>query len=129
MHTYILFMHNTLCVCLCTIFVQILWRIHAQKLSYCIIKWKNNTFPQKGKQLRCAISELHSPPPPFQKFPPPGLVYMKKGGLREDMFHRSCKPLLYVCDSMYTCLFRRISCHRFGTGVWQGSCFAISGFI
>lgn len=128
MHTYILFMHNTLCVCLCTNFVQILWRIHAQKLSYCIIKWKNNTFPKKRYTTAMCYFRIASPPP-FQKFLPLGLVYMKKGELREDMFHRSCKPLLYVCDSMYTCLFRRISCHRFGTGVWQGSCFAISGFI
>lgn len=51
-----------------------------------------------------------------------GLVYMKKVELREDIFQVICF-FTYVYDSMYTCLFRRISRHRFRCGCVTGVMF------
>lgn len=51
-----------------------------------------------------------------------GVVYMKKMELREDIFQVICF-FTYVCDSMYTCLFRRISRHRFRCGCVTGVMF------
>lgn len=42
--------------------------------------------------------------------------------LREDIFQVICF-FTYVCDSMYTCLFRRISRHRFRCGCVTGVMF------
>lgn len=51
-----------------------------------------------------------------------GLVYMKMVELREDIFQVICF-FTYVYDSMYTCLFRRISRHRFRCGCVTGVMF------
>lgn len=109
-------------VCFCTKFVFILSRIFAQKLWFLTIKkWRKKNHVSKKRLIKYDVL--------FQncialssKMSSNGACLYEEVELREDIFQVICF-FTYVCDSMYTCLFRRISRHRFRCGCVTGVMF------
>lgn len=84
-------------------------------------KGEKTLFQKEGKQINTTCC-FRIALPSLRKCILMGLVYMKMVELREDIFQVICF-FTYVYDSMYTCLFRRISRHRFRCGCVTGVMF------
>lgn len=84
-------------------------------------KGEKTLFQKEGKQINTTCC-FRIALPSLRKCLLMGLVYMKMVELREDIFQVICF-FTYVYDSMYTCLFRRISRHRFRCGCVTGVMF------